>query len=101
MPLTELPFGCPGRIFRSPMPFGQYDLHGEVYDRFCEEQIAVIVLLASDEECLHKTGCNLRALYHKAGFQVLYLPIPDFSVPAKDDLEQADSTGFSGKIANH
>ena len=89
MPLTELPFGCPGRIFRSPMPFGQYDLHGEVYDRFCEEQIAVIVLLASDEECLHKTGCNLRALYHKAGFQVLYLPIPDFSVPAKDDLEQA------------
>jgi hypothetical protein len=83
------------------MPFGQYDLHGEVYGRFCEEQIAVIVLLASDEECLHKTGCNLRALYHKAGFQVLYLPIPDFSVPAKDDLEQADSTGFSGKIANH
>jgi len=57
------------------MPFGPYDLHGEVYDRFYEEQIAVIVLLASDEECLHKTGCNLRALYLKAGFQVLYLPI--------------------------
>jgi protein-tyrosine phosphatase len=71
------------------MPFGQYDLHGEVYDRFCEEQISLIVLLASDEECLHKTGCNLRALYLKEGFQVLYLPIPDFSVPAKDDLEQA------------
>ena len=46
MPLTELPFGLPGRIFRSPMPFGPYDPHGEVYDRFCEEQIAVIVLLA-------------------------------------------------------
>ena len=73
MPLTELPFGLPGRIFRSPMPFGPYDLHGEVYDRFCEEQIAVIVLLASDEECLNRTGCNLRALYLKAGFQVLYL----------------------------
>jgi protein-tyrosine phosphatase len=28
-------------------------------------------------------------LYLKEGFQVLYLPIPDFSVPAKDDLEQA------------
>ena len=56
MPLTELPFGFPGRIFRSPMPFGPYDLHGEVYDQFCEEQIAVIILLASDEECLHRTG---------------------------------------------
>ena len=76
MPLTALPFGFPGHVFRSPMPFGPYDLHSEVYEQFCEEQIAVIVLLASDEECLHKTGCNLRALYHKAGFQVLYLPIP-------------------------
>jgi protein-tyrosine phosphatase len=28
-------------------------------------------------------------LYHKAGFQVLYLPIPDFGVPTKEDLEQA------------
>jgi len=54
MPLIELPFGLPGRIFRSPMPFGPYDLHGEVYDRFCEEQITVIVLLASDEECLRR-----------------------------------------------
>ena len=94
--LTELPFGLPGRVFRSPMPFGQYDLHGEVYDRFCEEQIAVIVLLASDEECLHKTGCNLRALYLKAGFQVLYLPIPDCGVPTTDDLEQAVQPTFKG-----
>ena len=54
MPLTELPLGVPGRIFRSPMPFGPSDLHGEAYDRLCEEQIAVIVLLASEEECLHK-----------------------------------------------
>jgi len=70
------------------MPFGPYDHHGEVYDQFCEEQIAVIVRLASDEECLHKTGCNLRALYLKEGFEVLYLPIPDFGVPTRDDLEQ-------------
>jgi hypothetical protein len=88
MPLTELSFGLPGRVFRSRMPFGPYDLHGEVYDHFCEEQITVIVLLASDEECLHRTGCHLRALYLKEGFEVLYLPIPDFGVPAKDDLEQ-------------
>src|SRR5215467_6973300 len=46
VPLTELPFGFPGHVFRSPMPFGPYDLHGEVYDRWCVEQIAVIVLLA-------------------------------------------------------
>src|SRR5205807_3035356 len=86
--LTALPFGFPGRICRSPMPFGPYDLHGEVYDRFCEEQIRVIVLLASEDECLYKTGRNLRALYLREGWTVLYLPIPDFGVPAKEDLAQ-------------
>ena len=101
MSLIELPFGFPGRIFRSPMPFGPYDLHGEAYDRFCEEQIAVIVLLASDEECLHKTGCNLRALYLKEGFQVLYLPIPDFRVPTKDDLEQTAQQMIAYAQAGH
>jgi hypothetical protein len=70
VPLTELPFGFSGRIFQSSISFGQYDLHGEVYDCFCEEQIGGIVLLASDEECLHKTGCNWRVLYHKEGFQM-------------------------------
>jgi hypothetical protein len=101
MPMIELPFGLPGRIFRSPMPFGPYDLHGEVYSRFCEEQIAVIVLLASGEECLHKTGCHLRALYLKEGFQVLYLPIPDFGVPTKDDLEQAGQHTIAYAQAGH
>src|SRR5213594_708263 len=101
MSLTELPFGLPGRIFRSPMPFGPCDLHGEVYDRFGEEQIAVIVLLASDEECLHKTGCNLRALYHQAGFQVLYLPMPDFGVPTKEDLAQLVTRTIAYAQAGH
>jgi protein-tyrosine phosphatase len=71
------------------MPFGPYDLHSEVYDRFRAEQIAVVVLLASDEECLQKAGRNLRALYLEEGFRVLYLPIPDFGVPTKADLERA------------
>src|SRR5437763_1497293 len=83
------------------MPFGPYDLHSEVYDRFCEEQIAVIVLLASDEECLHKTGCNLRALYLKEGFQELYLPIPDFGVLTRDDLEQTVQQTIDYAQAGH
>jgi protein-tyrosine phosphatase len=83
------------------MPFGPYDLHGAVYDQWCEAQIAVVVLLASDAECLHKTGCNLRALYLKEGFQVLYLPIPDFSVPTRDDLEQAVQQTMAYAQAGH
>jgi len=63
--------------------------------------MGVIVLLARDEECLHKTGCHLRALYLKAGFQVLYLPIPDFSVPTRDDLEQAIQQTIAYAQAGH
>ena len=74
MSVIELPFGLPGRIFRSPMPFGFYDLHGEVYDRWSAEHIAVIVLLASDAECHHKTGRHLREFYHQEGFEYCICP---------------------------
>ncbi|MBI5166672.1 MAG: dual specificity protein phosphatase family protein, partial [candidate division NC10 bacterium] len=46
-----------------------------------------IVLLAEDEECLRKAGRNLRTLYIQEGFKVVHLPIPDFGVPSKEDLE--------------
>lgn len=101
MPLTELPFGLPGRVFRSPMPFGPYDLHGEVYDQFREAQISVIVLLTSDEECLQKTGRDLRTFYLAEGLQVLHLPIPDFSVPASNELEQAVHQTIAYAQAGH
>lgn len=101
MPLMELPFGFPGRLFRSPMPFGPYDLHDEVYDQFRQEQITVVVLLANQDECLHKAGRNLRTFYLQEGFQVLYLPMPDFGVPAKDDLEQAVQQTIAYAKAGH
>jgi len=40
-------------------------------------------------------------LYLKEGFQVLYLPIPDFSVPTKDDLEQAVHQTIAYAQAGH
>src|SRR4030042_34210 len=35
------------------------------------------------------TGLNLKSLYLKQGFQLIHLPIPDFDVPSKEDLEEA------------
>ena len=88
MSLTELPLNLPGRIFRSPMPFGDFDPQGEVLHKYKEEKVSVIVLLAEDEECLRKARCDLRTLYIQEGFQVIHLPIRDFSVPSKEDLER-------------
>src|SRR5215510_13094605 len=79
--LTELPFGQPGRIFRSPMPFGGRDPEGKLYEHFRRQGISVIVLLAEDLECEKKAGRNLKQLYIQDGFTVVHLPIVDFGIP--------------------
>jgi protein-tyrosine phosphatase len=86
--LTELPFHLPGRIFRSPMPFSVYDPRGNSLLQFKRENGSLIVLLAEEEECMERTGRNLKALYLQEEFQVIHFPIPDFDVPSKEDLEE-------------
>jgi len=87
--LTELPFHLPGRIFRSPMPFSVYDPRGDGLLQFKREKGSLIVLLAGEEECVERTGKNLKSLYLHEGFEVIHLPIPDFNVPSREDLEKA------------
>lgn len=87
--LTELPFGLPGRVFRSPMPFGPFDPRQSVLDRYREETISTVVVLASDEECLRHSGRNLRDFYEAEGMHVIYAPTPDFGVPSQQVMEAA------------
>jgi hypothetical protein len=85
--LTEIPLRLPGRIFRCSMPFSPYDPDGHTLQAFRHQEISVIVLLAEADECLTMTGRDLPGLYQQEGFQVLHLPIPDGSIPSKDELE--------------
>jgi protein-tyrosine phosphatase len=80
-PLTELPFGLPGRIFRSAMPYSSYDPAGDLLELYQQEGMSVIVLLAEVGEYLAQARRDLRALYAQRGFEVIYLPISDFGVP--------------------
>jgi protein-tyrosine phosphatase len=88
-PLIELPFGLPGRIFRSPMPFRGGDAEGEVFRQYLELQISVVVLLVDDAECLARSGRHLRLFYESNGLEVIHLPIPDFDVPSQEELSTA------------
>lgn len=81
MSLTELPFGLPGRIYRSPMPFGSYDLQGEIFDTYKKRSISVVVILAEAAECLKKANRDLEVLYRTEGWSVLSSPIQDFGIP--------------------
>jgi protein-tyrosine phosphatase len=100
--LTELPFGQPGRIFRSPMPFGKYDQDGILYDHFRRQGISVIVLLAEDLECEKKAGRNLKRLYIQGGFTVVHLSIADFGIPKVAPLRDAlDATVREAQGGRH
>jgi ADP-ribosyl-[dinitrogen reductase] hydrolase len=85
---TELPFGLPGRIFRSPMPYHYVaDPEGEVYGEYEEAAVTVVAALVSDRECREQSGRDLLGLYASAGWEVLHYPVGDFAAPAVRALE--------------
>jgi protein-tyrosine phosphatase len=89
MMITEIPLGTVGRLFRSQMPFSVYDPRGELLTKFQKNDIAVIVLLAGDQECQDRIGFDLRTIYQTHGFEVIHFPIPDFGIPDREDLVKA------------
>lgn len=84
--MTELPFGLKGKIFRSAMPFGTYDPAGEVLDEYVQNDISVVVPLASVEECEEKASRNLHRIYEEMGFEVVALPVEDYAAPRAEVL---------------
>ncbi len=86
--LNDLPFGLPGRVYRSPMPFGAFDPHQEVLWLYQKAGVQTVVMLVSDEEARSRTGRDLKTEYRQRGFEVIYVPMPDFSVPQMDALRQ-------------
>jgi protein-tyrosine phosphatase len=102
MLITELPFGQPGRILRSAMPFGKYDPEGAIYEAYRNHHVSVIVLLAEDRECQAMARRDLRALYTRDGFTVIHLPIVDFGIPDAQALRAAlDATVSEAQEGRH
>ena len=102
MLITELPFGQPGRIFRSPMPFGKFDPECVVYEAYRHHDISVIVLLAEHHECEEKAGRDLKALYLQDGYTVLHLPTVDYGTPDPTDLRVTlDATVREAQSGRH
>jgi protein-tyrosine phosphatase len=84
--LTLLPFGLPGKIYRSPMPFRKTDEDGKLFEQFQAAGVDVVVVLADAEECLRKTGRDLIRFYTDQGLYVIHCPIPDFHAPSSPEV---------------
>lgn len=88
--LTEIPFELPGKIYRSPMPFGPYDRLNQVWPLYLELHISQVVILVEKQEYLVRAQRDLPKFYASEGFGVVQCPIRDFNVPENpEDLEAA------------
>lgn len=88
--LTEFPFQLPGRVYRSPMPFSNaYDPLGELPHAYHGVGIQTVVMLVDEKEAYQKTRRDLLGYYHREGWEVIHLPIMDFSIPECSELEVA------------
>jgi protein-tyrosine phosphatase len=87
--LTLLPYGLPGKIYRSPMPFSPYfDPGNEVLDAYIQVGVDMVVMLTPENEVYRVTGRSLRNIYQEKRFDVIYLPVEDFSIPEEEPFRK-------------
>lgn len=79
--ITRLPFPYPGTVYRSPLPFGNYDPHSRALAEWIQYRVNVVYSLIESEEWLLKTRRDVRPELKKAGIQQINYPIQDFWVP--------------------
>ncbi len=85
--ITELPFGLSGRVYRTPMPFSTFDPDKIAFHELKENNVSMVIILAEEHEYIEQTGEDLKSFYIEEGLSVLHLPIVDFSIPNRADLD--------------
>lgn len=83
--LTLIPFGLPGKIYRSPLPGGSFDYGLTTIEEMQAVKISKVVVLVEEFEWWQRAKCDLPALYHARGIELFHYPVEDFNIP--DDLE--------------
>ena len=78
MIFKALPLGLKGNLYRSVMPFGNYNSDGTLIERYQSAGIDKVVVLAEKAEIVAQTGRNLIEIYTELALDVEHLPIQDF-----------------------
>ena len=86
-PLTIVETESKGRLYRSPMPRGRYDLVDRVYPAWRDARIDVVISLTSVEEFVEKSGANQIELMEEMGFEIIHFPIIDRSIAEYNAME--------------
>jgi protein tyrosine phosphatase len=91
-PLTFVANVLEGKLYRSPMPQGRYDLADRVYATWKDVGVDVVVSLTSEEEFIEKSGVNQIELMKKMEFEIIHFPIIDRSIAGYYAMENLTST---------
>lgn len=83
--LILVPFDLPGKFYRSPMPFGAYDLGRTTYAEYRQAGITTVVMLTEPGEDRRYANRDLTQVYTEDGYQVIHFPIEDFSTPTSPE----------------
>jgi hypothetical protein len=88
--MTELPYQLPGKVYRSPLPFSWlFDPDHQLMDIYHKVGVDAIVMLTPIYETQDLTGRDMQAYYGEQGYDVIYVPVDDFSIPDPGLFEKA------------
>ncbi len=87
--VVEIPFDLPGRVFRSPMPYGAFDPSGDALSLFQRGGVRWIFALVEEQEWARVDGVSLPVLYERLGMHLHHLRVGDFSVPEAEAFERS------------
>jgi protein-tyrosine phosphatase len=79
--ITPLPFGLPGAVYRSPLPFGQFDPGHAALAEWQQFGVRVVYSLINADEWGAKALRDSRREITAAGIRRIDFPIDDFWVP--------------------
>ena len=105
--LTLIPFDFAGKVYRTPLPYGDFDLSRTTFDELLAAEVAVYYSLVEPIEWISKAFVDMREQISQAGIERVEYPIRDFYAPANADtfqsvVAQAGKNAFDGKnIAVH
>ena len=88
--IIELPFGLPGTIYRSPLPFSPlFDRQGDLLGAYQALGVETVVMLNTTDEVNRLTSEDLAAHYDSLGYALIHAPVPDFHAPQVEVLRPA------------
>ncbi|MDA0991428.1 MAG: hypothetical protein O3A51_11840 [Verrucomicrobia bacterium] len=85
---AEIPLGCRGKLYVSPMPYGPYDRFNRLLKIYRGHGVRRVAMLVSADEAARKSRRDLFTLYAAAGIGVIHYPIADLTAPTSHGIDE-------------